>query len=72
MEEKIKIKCGKCTGIFRERGTRIRNGFQTNCPHCNRLITFDTSSEDQNVRKAFQRARELRAGLETAARHAPR
>jgi predicted nucleic acid-binding Zn-ribbon protein len=74
--EKIKIKCTKCNQVFRERGSRIKNGFQTNCLHCNRLITFETSSEDPNVRKAFRAAKELRLALEEAqhiaARAAPK
>jgi uncharacterized C2H2 Zn-finger protein len=59
-EEKVRIKCTKCSAVFRERGNRIRDGFQLNCPQCNKLITFDTSSEDVNVRKAFKAAKELR------------
>jgi DNA-directed RNA polymerase subunit RPC12/RpoP len=66
-EEKVKIKCAKCTSVFRERGSRIRNGFQVNCPQCNRLIIFDTSSEDINVRKAFQAAKMLRLSAEAEA-----
>jgi hypothetical protein len=66
-EDKIRIRCTKCTAVFRERGTRIRNGFQLNCPQCNRSITFDTSSDDLNVRKAFQAARFLRQALEAEA-----
>jgi DNA-directed RNA polymerase subunit RPC12/RpoP len=45
IDEKVKIKCTKCSQVFRERAQKIRNGFQTNCQHCNRLITFDTTSE---------------------------
>jgi endogenous inhibitor of DNA gyrase (YacG/DUF329 family) len=63
VDEKVKIKCPKCSQIFRERAARLRNGFQTNCPHCNRLITFDTSSEDRNIRRALMSARELRQAL---------
>jgi len=65
-DEKIKIKCPKCTMVFRERAQKVRNGFQTNCPHCNRLITFDTSSEDKNIRRALMNAKELRIALEAA------
>jgi predicted nucleic acid-binding Zn-ribbon protein len=65
-EEKIKIKCTKCAAVFRERGSRIRSGFQLNCPQCNRLITFDASSEDVNVRKAFQAAKAFRYAHDVA------
>ena len=64
IDEKVKIKCTKCSQVFRERAQRIRDGFQTNCQHCNRLITFDTSSEDRNIRRALMSAKEVRMLLE--------
>jgi predicted nucleic acid-binding Zn-ribbon protein len=63
-EEKVKIKCTKCSQVFRERARKIRNGFQTNCQHCNRLITFDSTSEDRNIRRALMSAKEIRMTLE--------
>jgi predicted nucleic acid-binding Zn-ribbon protein len=66
IDEKVKIKCTKCSQVFRERAQKIRNGFQTNCQHCNRLITFDTTSEDRNIRRALTSAKELRVALEMA------
>ena len=59
-DEKIKIKCSKCSMMFRERAQRIRNGFQMQCPNCLKLLTFDSSSEDSNIRRALKSARELR------------
>ena len=64
IEEKVRIKCTKCSQVFRERAQKIRNGFQVNCQHCNRLITFDTSSEDRNIRQALKSAKEVRMALE--------
>jgi predicted nucleic acid-binding Zn-ribbon protein len=64
INEKIRIKCTKCNSVFRERSGRIRDGFQLNCPECNRLITFDATSDDPNVRKAFKTARDLRHAQE--------
>lgn len=66
IDEKVKIKCTKCTQMFRERAQRVRPGFQTNCPHCNRLITFDATVEDVNVRKALRAAKEKREQIEDA------
>jgi hypothetical protein len=66
VDEKIRIKCTKCTQVFRERAQRVRPGFQTNCPHCNRLITFDPTIEDRNVRKALLMAKEKRTLIEAA------
>lgn len=70
LDDKIKIKCTKCSQMFRERAGRVRDGFQTNCPHCNRLITFDGTAEDRNVRKALSNARELRRVIEDSRRAA--
>ena len=64
VEEKVRIKCSKCSQVFRERAQKLRNGFQTNCQHCNRLITFDSSSEDRNIRRALLNARDVRMALE--------
>ena len=64
IDEKVRIKCTKCSQVFRERAQKIRNGYQTNCPHCNRMITFDSSSEDRNIRRALISAKEVRTALE--------
>jgi hypothetical protein len=66
IDEKIKIKCTKCSQVFRERANRVRDGHQTNCAHCNRLITFDGTSDDRNIRKALMSAREVRLAVEAA------
>jgi hypothetical protein len=66
IDDKVKVKCPKCSMMFRERAQNLRNGFQTNCRHCNRLITFDTSSEDRNIRRALLSAREVRIAIEAA------
>jgi predicted nucleic acid-binding Zn-ribbon protein len=64
IDEKVKIRCTKCSQVFRERAQKIRDGFQTNCLNCNRLITFDTSSEDRNICRALMSAKEVRMALE--------
>jgi predicted nucleic acid-binding Zn-ribbon protein len=64
IDEKVRVKCTKCSHVFRERAQKIRDGFQANCPQCNRLITFDTSSDDRNIRKALMSAKDLRMLLE--------
>jgi hypothetical protein len=66
IDDKVRIKCTKCSQVFRERAQRVRPGFQTNCQHCNRLITFDTTVEDRNIRKALMNAKELREIIEAS------
>ena len=46
MTDRIKIVCSNCRRIFNERAQRLKQGYQTQCPHCMRLITFDSSSDD--------------------------
>lgn len=64
IDEKVKIKCSKCSHVFRERAGKVRDGFQTNCQQCNRLITFDMNAEDKNIRKALMSARDVRRAIE--------
>jgi DNA-directed RNA polymerase subunit RPC12/RpoP len=66
MTDRIKILCSKCRKPFSERATRLRNGYQMQCPHCMKLITFDSSSEDPNVRRPLKAARDFRMAAEDA------
>ena len=70
IDEKVRIKCTKCSQVFRERAQRVRDGLQINCAHCNRLISFDSNSEDRNIRKALLSSREVRLALEVQRRSA--
>ena len=64
IDDKVRIKCPKCTKVFRERAQRVRDGFQVNCEHCSRLLTLNRDSEDPFIRRALRAAREVRAALE--------
>src|SRR6266700_5651149 len=55
-----------CRKPFSERAQRLRNGYQVQCPHCMKLITFDSSSEDPNVRRPLKAARDFRIAAEEA------
>jgi len=67
MTDRIKIICSKCMKTFGERAPRLKNGYQMQCPHCMKLIIFDTSSEDPNVRRPLKAARDFRLAAEEAA-----
>jgi DNA-directed RNA polymerase subunit RPC12/RpoP len=66
MADRIKIVCSNCRKIFSERARRLKQGYQTQCPHCMRLITFDSSSEDPNIRRPLKAARDFRLAAEEA------
>jgi hypothetical protein len=66
MTDRIKILCSKCRKPFSERAGRLRSGYQMQCPHCMKLITFDSSSEDPNIRRPLKAARDLRIAAEEA------
>jgi DNA-directed RNA polymerase subunit RPC12/RpoP len=66
MNDRIKIMCSKCKKPFTERAQRLREGYQMQCPHCMKLITFDSSSEDPNIRRPLKAARDFRMAAEQA------
>jgi hypothetical protein len=66
MTDRVKIVCSKCRKSFSERAPRLRNGYQVQCPHCMNLITFDSSSEDPNIRRPLKAARDFRIAAEEA------
>jgi hypothetical protein len=65
MSDKIKVSCTRCRTNFRERIANAREGNQTQCPNCHRLITFSDASEDSGVR-AMTEARRIRNGFLTS------
>jgi DNA-directed RNA polymerase subunit RPC12/RpoP len=66
MTDRIKCLCSNCRKPFSERANRLKNGYQVQCPNCMRLITFDSSSEDPNIRRPLKAARDIRLAAETA------
>jgi DNA-directed RNA polymerase subunit RPC12/RpoP len=66
MADRINVLCSKCRQPFGERAQRLRTGYQVQCPHCMKLITFDSSSEDPNIRRPLKAARDFRIAAEEA------
>ena len=66
MTDRIKIICSNCRKTFSDRANRLKNGYQVQCPNCMRLITFDSSSEDPNIRRPLKAARDIRIAAEDA------
>src|SRR5262245_57849526 len=66
IDDKVRIRCPKCTKMFRDRAQRVRDGYQVNCEHCSRLLTLNRDSEDPFIRRALKTAKEIRAALEAA------
>jgi hypothetical protein len=66
LTDRIKIICSNCRKMFSERAQRLKPGYQTQCQHCMRLITFDSGSEDPNIRRPLRDARAFRLAAEEA------
>ena len=66
MDDKVKIRCPACKQMFREKMTRVREGIQVNCMHCNKLITLSRESDDSYVRRALKTAKDMRIAQESA------
>lgn len=64
IDDKVKIRCPGCKRIFREKAKRVRDGAQTNCPDCYKLITISKETEDPVMRRALRTAKEIRAAQE--------
>jgi transposase-like protein len=63
MTDKIRVTCSRCKSGFREKVANVREGFQAQCPNCNRLITFSVESGDAFIKKAVVEARRIRNGF---------
>jgi hypothetical protein len=59
MDDKVKLRCA-CKRVFREKASRVRDGFQVNCPDCYRLLTLSKETQDPFMRRALKEAREIR------------
>jgi hypothetical protein len=66
MADRVKIQCSNCRKPFGEKAQRLRSGYQVQCPNCMRLITFDSGSEDPNIRRPLKEARDFRIAAEAA------
>ncbi len=66
MTDRIRVICSNCRKSFNERAQRMKPGYQTQCTHCMRLITFDSSSQDPNIRRPLREARDFRFKAEEA------
>lgn len=61
--DKVRVLCTKCRGTFREKIKHVREGFQVQCPNCNKLITFSVDSADMGVQRAMTEARRIKNGM---------
>ena len=64
IDDKVRIRCPRCTRVFRDKAYKVRDGYQVNCEHCNGLLTLNRDSEDPFIRRALKTASEIRAALE--------
>jgi predicted nucleic acid-binding Zn-ribbon protein len=63
MTDKIVVACSRCRTRFRERVSRLRDGFQSQCPNCGCFVNFSSESMDPNILRAMRDARRIRNGF---------
>ena len=63
MTDKIKVACTRCKARYSEKASRIRDGFQGQCPSCGCFINFSAESMDPGIRRAMTEARRIRNGF---------
>jgi hypothetical protein len=64
IDDNVRIRCPHCSKMFKDRASRIRDGYQVNCANCNRLLTLTRETEDPHLRRALKTAKEVRLALE--------
>jgi uncharacterized C2H2 Zn-finger protein len=64
IDDKVRIRCPRCTRVFRDKAYKVRDGYQVNCVNCTGLLTLNRDSEDPFIRRALKEARDIRAALE--------
>lgn len=62
-DDRVKVLCTRCKGVFRVRLSYVREGFQPECSSCGRLMTFDKESQDLGIQRAFKDARRIRKAI---------
>lgn len=62
-DDRVKVLCTRCKGVFRVRLSYVREGFQPECTGCGRLMTFDKESQDLGIQRAFKDARRIRKAI---------
>ena len=71
IDDKVRIRCPRCTRVFRDKAYKVRDGYQVNCENCNGLLTLNRDSEDPFIRRALKDARGDSCGAGGAADLAP-
>lgn len=63
MNDKVKVSCTRCKTRFSERASRVREGYQGQCPACGCFINFTAEAMDPSIRRAMSEARRIRNGV---------
>ena len=56
----IQVRCSRCKGKFREKARRVRDGYSTQCPSCERLLFFVDGSPNKDINDALRKAEQVR------------
>lgn len=63
MDDSVQVNCTRCKNVFRERATRLQNGYSRQCPCCEVLLFFDEDSQNPGIKRAMRTARNIRKEL---------
>jgi DNA-directed RNA polymerase subunit RPC12/RpoP len=72
MDDSVQVKCTRCKAAFRERASRLQNGYSRQCPTCEVVLFFDEDSPDANIKQAMRMGRRVRRELREAETEGPR
>jgi predicted nucleic acid-binding Zn-ribbon protein len=63
MEDTIQVRCSRCKTKFRDKASRVRDGYSRQCPSCERMLFFIEGSPNKDLHDALRDAERVRKAL---------
>jgi hypothetical protein len=60
IEETIQVRCSRCELKFRDKASRVRDGYSRQCPSCERMLFFIDGSPNRDISRALREAERVR------------
>ena len=59
----VLIRCTRCKSKFRDRASRLRDGYSRQCPSCECMVFFLDGSPNTDIRDALREAEQVRKAM---------
>jgi hypothetical protein len=62
----VQVQCTRCKTMFRDRATRLQDGYSRQCPGCEVVLFFAEDSPHPFVKRAMKNAQKVRKEMRQA------